>query len=86
MVTKHVVVLPYDKQWKQDFLQIKDELQNALIQDRYDRAVECQVDDTSRDRVMLQNRRNEDICIDYCVVFHRQLLPRFSYFSVDLIQ
>ena len=30
MVTKHVVVLPYDKQWKQDFLQIKDELQNAL--------------------------------------------------------
>ena len=30
MVTKHVVVLPYDRQWKQDFLQIKDELQNAL--------------------------------------------------------
>ena len=30
MVTKHVVVLPYDKQWKQDFLQIKDELQSAL--------------------------------------------------------
>ena len=30
MVTKHVVVLPYDRQWKQDFLQIKDELQDAL--------------------------------------------------------
>ena len=30
MVTKHVVVLPYDEQWKQDFLQIKGELQNAL--------------------------------------------------------
>lgn len=30
MSTKHVVVLPYDKQWKQCFLQIKNELQNAL--------------------------------------------------------
>ena len=30
MVTRHIVVLPYDKQWKQDFLQIKDEIQNAL--------------------------------------------------------
>ncbi|MBO4914891.1 MAG: GrpB family protein [Oscillospiraceae bacterium] len=30
MVTKHVVVLPYDEQWKQDFLKIKDELANAL--------------------------------------------------------
>ena len=30
MSTKHVVVLPYDKQWEQDFLQIKNELQNAL--------------------------------------------------------
>lgn len=30
MVTKHVVVLPYDEQWKQDFLDIKDELDSAL--------------------------------------------------------
>ena len=30
MSIKHVVVLPYDKQWKQCFLQIKNELQNAL--------------------------------------------------------
>jgi GrpB-like predicted nucleotidyltransferase (UPF0157 family) len=30
MVTKHIVVLPYDKQWKQDFLMIKDELTAAL--------------------------------------------------------
>ena len=32
MITKHVVVLPYDKQWKQDFLQIKAELADALGQ------------------------------------------------------
>ena len=32
MATKHVVVLPYDKQWKQDFLMIKDELTSALGQ------------------------------------------------------
>ncbi len=32
MITKHVVVLPYDEQWKNDFLQIKDELINALGQ------------------------------------------------------
>lgn len=32
MVTKHVVVLPYDEQWKQDFLKIKAELANALGQ------------------------------------------------------
>ncbi len=32
MVTKHVVVLPYDEQWKQDFLRIKAELTNALGQ------------------------------------------------------
>ena len=32
MVTKHVIVLPYDEQWKQDFLKIKDELTNALGQ------------------------------------------------------
>ena len=32
MVTKHVVVLPYDEQWKQDFLMIKDELTSALGQ------------------------------------------------------
>ena len=32
MVTKHVVVLPYDEQWKQDFLMIKDELITALGQ------------------------------------------------------
>ncbi len=30
MVTKHVVVLPYDEQWKKDFLKIKDELASAL--------------------------------------------------------
>lgn len=32
MVTKHVIVVPYDEQWKQDFLKIKDELTNALGQ------------------------------------------------------
>lgn len=32
MITKHVVVLPYDKQWKQEFLNIKTELINALGQ------------------------------------------------------
>lgn len=32
MVTKHVIVLPYDEQWKQDFLKIKDELTKALGQ------------------------------------------------------
>ena len=32
MVTKHVVVLPYDEQWKQDFLKIKAELADALGQ------------------------------------------------------
>ncbi len=30
MITKHVVVLPYDEKWKQDFLKIKAELANAL--------------------------------------------------------
>ena len=30
MVTKHVAVLPYDEQWKQDFLKIKAELADAL--------------------------------------------------------
>nr|MCR5695084.1 GrpB family protein [Clostridia bacterium] len=32
MITKHVVVLPYDEQWKQDFLMIKNELISALGQ------------------------------------------------------
>ena len=32
MVTKHVVVLPYDEHWKQDFLKIKTELADALGQ------------------------------------------------------
>ncbi len=32
MTTKHVVVLPYDEQWKHDFLMIKDELASALGQ------------------------------------------------------
>ena len=32
MVTKHVIVLPYDEQWKKDFLMIKDELTSALGQ------------------------------------------------------
>ncbi|SDY58239.1 GrpB family protein [Lachnobacterium bovis] len=30
MRTKHVVVLPYDKKWKQDFIDIKNEIQQAL--------------------------------------------------------
>lgn len=30
MVTKHVVVLPYDKGWEQDFIRIKEELLSAL--------------------------------------------------------
>ncbi len=30
MRTKHVVVLPYDEKWKQDFLDIKNELSQAL--------------------------------------------------------
>ena len=30
MVTKRVVVLPYDEQWKRDFLEIKAELTHAL--------------------------------------------------------
>lgn len=32
MVTNHIVVLPYDEQWKRDFLKIKAELANALGQ------------------------------------------------------
>ena len=32
MAAKHVVVLPFDEQWKQDFLDIKDELTSALGQ------------------------------------------------------
>ncbi len=32
MIKKHVVVLPYDAQWKLDFLQIKAELSDALGQ------------------------------------------------------
>ena len=32
MVTKHVVVLPYEKQWQQEFQIIKNELSNALGQ------------------------------------------------------
>jgi GrpB-like predicted nucleotidyltransferase (UPF0157 family) len=30
MGTKHVIVLPYDQHWEQEFLTIKDELQDAL--------------------------------------------------------
>ena len=30
MTTKHVVVLPYDDQWKQDFQKIRSELIDAL--------------------------------------------------------
>ena len=32
MITKHIIVLPYDEQWKHDFLQIKAELTDALGQ------------------------------------------------------
>ncbi|MBR6707499.1 MAG: GrpB family protein [Clostridia bacterium] len=32
MVTKHVIVLPYDEQWERDFLKIKDEIRDALGQ------------------------------------------------------
>ena len=32
MITTHIVVLPYDEQWRQDFLKIKAELSNALGQ------------------------------------------------------
>ena len=32
MAAKRVVVLPYDERWTQDFLEIKDELSNALGQ------------------------------------------------------
>ena len=32
MITKQVVVLPYDEQWKQDFLKIRTELTNVLGQ------------------------------------------------------
>lgn len=32
MITKQIVVLPYNEEWKQDFLQIKAELTNALGQ------------------------------------------------------
>jgi len=30
MVTKRVAVLPYDEQWEQAFVHIKDEIQEAL--------------------------------------------------------
>ena len=30
MRTKHVVVLPYDEKWKQDFIVIKNEISQAL--------------------------------------------------------
>ena len=32
MAIKHVIVLPYDEQWKQDFHMIKDELSSTLGQ------------------------------------------------------
>ncbi len=32
MITKHVVVLPYDERWRQDFLKIEAELTEALGQ------------------------------------------------------
>ena len=32
MATKHVVVLPYDEQWKQNFIMIKDKLTSAVGQ------------------------------------------------------
>ena len=32
MITKHVVVLPYDKHWARDFCEIKSEIQEALDQ------------------------------------------------------
>ena len=32
MITKHVVVLPFDEQWKYDFIHIKAELANVLGQ------------------------------------------------------
>ena len=30
MNTKHVIVVPYDEKWKQDFIDIKSEIQEAL--------------------------------------------------------
>ena len=32
MITKHVVVLPYDERWARDFCEIKSEIQEALDQ------------------------------------------------------
>ena len=32
MVTKHVIVLPYDEQWERDFLKIEGEIRDALGQ------------------------------------------------------
>ena len=32
MITKHVVVLPYDEHWTRDFCEIKSEIQEALDQ------------------------------------------------------
>ena len=31
MITKHVVVLPYDEHWTRDFCEIKSEIQELLI-------------------------------------------------------
>ena len=30
MRTKHIVVLPYDEKWKQDFIDIKNEIMDAI--------------------------------------------------------
>ena len=30
MRTKHIVVLPYDEEWKQDFIDIKNEIMDAI--------------------------------------------------------
>lgn len=30
MRTKHIVVLPYDEEWKQDFINIKNEIMDAI--------------------------------------------------------
>lgn len=52
MLTKHVVVLPYDEQWKQDFLKIKAEIMPVLEK----KLLELNMLEALRCRVYLQNQ------------------------------
>ena len=57
-----------------------------LIQDGYDWPVKSKFYDAPRNRVRLQNCRDEDIRIDNHIVLHKYLLPCFCDFGVNLLK